>query len=169
MSGYNGFSMSNNATAAYEDGLRPASKIKGIPAELVRDYCVSEAWHHCSSRYNEVEFFSPEKVRAIFGLEASEDQEPNPAAVAALAQWRTTKTAAPVVATGQTVEWLDWGGTRKHPWADERRETGCTVAVKGQTATITLPNGTTFVKRLATRGFGFGPDHVAKEKEGAGK
>ena len=34
MAGYAGFSMSNNAVAAYDSGLVPASKIPGVPAAL---------------------------------------------------------------------------------------------------------------------------------------
>lgn len=156
MAGYHDFSMSNNAIAAYEDGLVPASKIPGIPASLVKEYCWPKEWHHCSKNYNRVDFFDPAEVRAIFGLEESEDYEVNEEAVEALANYKKQKKEQPVVYKNCKVEWLDWsGGTLKRPVAEEMIELGCTVSVKGQTATITLPNGRTLIKRLKTRGFSF--------------
>lgn len=168
MTGYCGYSMSNNAVKAYEDGLVPASKIKGVPAALVQEFCTAEEWHHTSNRYNRTDFYDASKVRVVFGLPISDEERqrlqneqgydesdfaPKPAAVAALKN--KGKKEAVTVHERCYVEWIEWSGTRNHPKATERGEAGCTVAVKGQTATITLPSGYSFQKRLSTNGFSF--------------
>jgi len=153
------FSMSRNAAKAYDKGLVPASKIKGVPAELVRQFCQPVEWHHSSSWYNRVDFYDPEEVRATFGLEPSAGVNPDPEAVAALAKWRESRKVKPNIYRNCRVEWIDWIGTRRHPKAIERVAEGCTVAIKGQTATITLPDGTTFRKRLGANGFSFEPQN----------
>lgn len=166
MTGYSpDFSMSNNAIAAYAEGLVPASKIRGVPAALVERHCRAAEWHHSSKAYNRVNFYDPDLVRAAFGLDHDHvcDAEcehgcsyrADPAAIAALAAHKNDRKAAAAVHENCTVEWIDWIGSLRRPKAIERREAGCTVTVKGQTATITLPNGSTLTKRLSTRGFSF--------------
>lgn len=155
MAGYNGFSMSNNAVAAYNNGLVPASKIPGVPAALVKEHCRPTEWHHSSKNYNRVDFYDPAEVRAIFGLEVHEDHEADPRAVAALAAHKTGVKKAPDVLTNCRVEWIEWTGSLKRPTATEMVAEGCKVSVKGQTATITLPTGETLTKRLTTNGFSF--------------
>ena len=155
MSGYShDFSMSNNAIAAYDNGLRPASKISGVPAVLVKKFCRPDEWHHSSKAYNRVNFYNPTEVRAIFGLEVSEDFDADSRAIAALAEH---KVGGAGIETHMNcrVEWIEWAGSLKRPTATKRTADGCAVSVKGQTATITLPTGETLTKRLATRGFHF--------------
>lgn len=147
--------MSNNAVRAYERGLVPASKVLGVPADFVRSHCYYVEWHHASSRYNRVEFYDPIEVRATFGLISHPDYEPDSDAIEALRAWKASRKAAAEVYEDCEVEWLEWSGTRNHPRCDERRETGCRVEVKGKTATITLPSGQSFKKRLTTNGFSF--------------
>lgn len=157
MSGYFGYSMSNNAVAAYDDGLVPASKITGVPAALVREFCRRAEWHHTSSHFNRTDFYRPSEVRAVFGLEVSEDYDAVPSAVAALAAWKAAKKIGKTANNHENcrVEWLEWSGSRKHPKCTKRTADGCRVEVKGVTATITLPDGSLLVKRLETRGFSF--------------
>jgi hypothetical protein len=152
MAGYDGFSMSNNARAAYDAGLVPASKT-GVPAELVRRFVRPAEWHHTSARYNCTHFYDRAEVRATFGLEAHPDFETDPKAVAALAASRAP--AAEQVYGPCRVEWIDWGGTRRHPKATPRTENGCRVVVRGSLATITLPGGGTLRKRIGANGFRF--------------
>lgn len=155
MTGYNGFSMSNNAVAAYDEGKAPASKIPGVPADLIKKFCARDEWHHTSNRYNCTDFYDVSYVRAKFGLEKSDEYAPNPEAVAALAAHKKMPKPTEKIYENCRVRWLDWGGSRKHPTCTERDESGCRVAVKGKTATITLPNGCIVVKRLETKGFSF--------------
>lgn len=81
MAGYKGYSMSNNAVAAYEDGEKPLSKwtkreiirelyefaeSEGINvpdfekltlSELRENFLEKSSWHHTSSHYNETDFY----------------------------------------------------------------------------------------------------------------
>lgn len=148
MSGYNWPSgMSNNAVAAYNNGLCPASKISGIPASLVEKFCAPEEWHHASKFFNKVNFYNPDAVREVFATE--------PEAIAALTKWRLDRNQGSEIHTDCVVEWLDWSGSLKRPTCTERKESGCLVSVKGKTATITLASGKTVTKRIGTRGFRF--------------
>jgi hypothetical protein len=147
--------MSNRATLAYEAGLVPASKVRGVPAHLVEQFCRYEEWHHSSKFANQTNFYDPHRVRATFGLVPNE--EADPAAVAALAAWKAERKAPPQVIEAATVRWLEWAGSIKHPTATERVAYTCRVELKGQTATVTLVTGRSFKKRLTTRGFSFEP------------
>ena len=158
MAGYNGFSMSNNAVAAYDDGLLPASKIKQVPAMLIERFVRYAEWHHSSKAYNRVKFYDPDVVLATFGLAEAADEcgDPiaaAPEAIAALAAHKAEKKSGGEVHHNCSAEWIEWSGSLKRPTATERKETGCTVSIKGQTATITLQSGEVVTKRLSTRGF----------------
>lgn len=86
MAGYKGWSMSNNAVAAYENGEMPISKwskkeiikrieeaiyyeeielqcsleeLKKLPLKFFKFYCLEyTSWHHTSKFYNETRFYS---------------------------------------------------------------------------------------------------------------
>ena len=162
--GYQGYSMSNNAVLAYEEGLLPASKIKGVPPVLIREFCRYNEWHHTSKRFNKVNFYDPTYVRCVFGLEESEQFEANPEAVEALSNYRSNKDNT-VVYENCTVEWLEWRGTKSHPRAKKWIEKNRRVDVKGQTATVKLQDGSTLKKRLTTNGFRFEVTGVDGRKE----
>jgi hypothetical protein len=165
MAGYYNFSMSNNAVDAYDRGLIPASKIKGIPAELIKEYCASEEWHHSSKEYNRVDFYDPRKVRCTFGLLTDddiqslkedgyddEDLEPNHLAVEALEYYKKNKKSETIY-ENCTVYWINWPSfSSKHKKPQHMREDNCRVVVKGQTATVFLKDGI-LKKRLSTNGF----------------
>lgn len=91
MTGYaDDWSMSNNAVAAYERGLRPHSKwnkrdiLDALPADkraalhldsypfaFLREHFLSwEEWHHTSKQYNQTDFYLP---RAPEWIETTED------------------------------------------------------------------------------------------------
>lgn len=70
MAGYYGYSMSNNAVDAYENGRFPASKIgRGIPVKLIREHCGEGEYHHTSKHYNVTYFYDKAEVLAMFGIE----------------------------------------------------------------------------------------------------
>lgn len=165
MAGYSDFSKSNNAVFAEREGRFPlsrAAKLTKVPAELVKKYVSTGEWHHTSGWYNRVDYYSLREIKIVFGLEPTptdeaDDEfgrEPKPEAAAALAAWKPAKIETDVQ-ENCTVEWIEWSGSRNYPKATKRCEENCTVAVKSQTATITLPCGTVFTKRLSTRGFSF--------------
>ena len=153
---------SDNALAAEREGRFPATGIGRalrFPASAVLALAPDDGeWHHSSKYANEVRYFDLETCREYFASEVGQ---------AALVAWTAAQKSSPTnVYDDQTVIWLEWGGTRKHPSADKCEAEGCTVAVRGNTATVTRPNGQTFQKRLTTRGFSFGPRSRQNQREG---
>jgi len=144
MSGYSGFSMSNNAVMAYDEGKLPASKLAkklGVTTAAVRSVLRPCEWHHTSSQYNSTDFFDIDEI---------EDSE-----LAEMKRLSKDEKKAAKVSTAfrAKVSWLDWSGSRKHPTCTEREEVA-NVVLKGKTYTIALDNGHTFRKRVGTNGFG---------------
>ena len=146
--GYIGFSMSERAAGAYDNGMLPAGKLAkklGVSAAAVKAVLPEQEWHHTSSRYNRTGFYS-------FGQET--DCEP---ACISLRKMREFDAAhKPEAAKAETfravVTWLEWGGTRNHPHATECK-CEATVSLKGKCYTITKDNGFSFRKFAGTRGF----------------
>jgi hypothetical protein len=165
MAGYNYMAgMSNNAVAAYDNGLLTASKIRNIPAKLIEEYVTPSEWHHTAKFYNRTNFYNPQEVRVIFGLEApgNSDYEPNELAIAALAAYKASAKKAKAVTVWENckVEWLEWSGSRSHPRATEMVRDGCRVELKDGTTTYKITyshNGTEYflTKRKGTNGFAF--------------
>ena len=143
--------------AAYERGLRPASKIRGVTADLIATFCAPQEQHRTSRRYALTAFYDPLHVRSVFGL--VDGVAGDPAAIAALEVHKTKqiKRAAPktvvVVRQNQTVAWLEGDGY----YATSCNKTGCTVEIRGQYATVTHPDWSApLTKRLTSRGFRIG-------------
>jgi len=157
-----------NAVAAEDAGLMTASRVAklighGLTATLIAQCCDSSEVHHTSKFFNWTGYYDPAEVADAFGLprprgyeaaDPEEIDEPDDYAVNALRRHRETEPPG-VIYDNASVEWLEWSGTRAHPRAKECKAEGCTVVVKGQTATVTLPDGGKLVKRLSTRGFNF--------------
>ncbi|MBB2154797.1 hypothetical protein HLH33_00485 [Gluconacetobacter diazotrophicus] len=141
--------------AMYEyDRAVPASHIeRAPPAFLIEKYCKPVRVGRNYQTQEAVNLYHPEDVFSAFKGKGA-----NPEAVKAWADHKAAMKAAPVVHAGCTVKWLEWGdsfigGVRKRP---VRCLVGdCTVSVKGQLATITLPDGKTFRKKLDSVGFSF--------------
>ena len=152
MAGYHGFSESNNALAAKENDVVPASYIKQVPAKLIKDFLPRDEWHHSSKFYNKVNFYSRSRVLAVFGLIQSDEYDADPRAIKALADFKKTK-KSPVELNDCRVKWLEWYGSKKRPKCREKEAAHCTLKLKGQTATVTLPNGQELIKRFSTNGF----------------
>lgn len=149
MAGYRNYSMSNNAVAAYADGRMPLSKwTKTAIIEAAAEYLESDEnaaeklallrkcklatlksmilckteWHHTSSHYNITDFYgidefaldelTEEKVK-----EWSEEEKP-------------AEKAQPSKKLG-TIDYIEWGGTRKHPKAYERTLENVEIEEKG--------------------------------------
>lgn len=167
MPGYCGYSKSNNAIAAEEEGKATASALGralGVSAAAIKQHLSRAEWHHTSLWYNATDYYEEPALLALVAYNGSWREYAHDdirAAIKALRKLRAfdaeSKAAKrqPVVHLSCRVEWLEWSGTRNRPICTERCEAGCTVAVKGKTATIMLPNGKNIVKRLDTRGFKF--------------
>jgi len=151
MSGYNGFSKSNNAVAAEASGRFPASECArrlGVPVEFVRAQGASE-WHHTSKHFNRTDYFD---------LTDIEEHLATPEGAAQLTEIKTAlaaKKATPeIVHADAEVEWLEWSGSRNHPKCTEMKASGATVTDRGgKFVEVKLADGTTFRKGRDTRGF----------------
>lgn len=124
MAGYNGYSMSNNAVAAYANGEKPYSKwtkaeiLSEIPenirgeakqltaSELKALFLKRTSWHHTSSHYNRTDFYS-------VTCEVSDTDISRMIAMRAIQQPKEEKMIKALV------HYLTWEGTRKHPKAIE--------------------------------------------------
>lgn len=169
MAGYNGFSMSNNAVAAYEDGEKPLSKwtktdifdainkqevelkcsiekLKKLPVKVLKEVCLTySSWHHTSNHYNKTDFYSLD-VDRIENLADDKIEE-------LLLDYKTGKKAE---SKSSEERWecafLEWSGTRKHPVATEVIEEGI---IKGNwfyrkdgSKKKTTANGFRFIKQI---------------------
>lgn len=147
MSGYHGYSMSNNAVQAYEDGERPISKwkkediigsieemdgngeislqcslsaLKKLPEGALKEACLSySSWHHTGKYYNETEFYSLDEER----IEDLTDERLKEIQAGYRKRQEELKKEKE-----QEEEWvcsfLEWTGTRNYPRAKEVTETG---------------------------------------------
>lgn len=169
MAGYNGFSMSNNAVAAYEDGEKPLSKwtktdifdaineqevelkcsiekLKKLPVKVLKEVCLTySSWHHTSNHYNKTDFYSLD-VDRIENLTDDKIEE-------LLLDYKTGKK---VESKPSEEKWecafLEWSGSRKHPVATEVIEEGI---IKGNwfyrkdgSKKKTTANGFRFIKQI---------------------
>ena len=100
MAGYNwAQGMSNNAVYAYEEGLRPYSKLSAWQKRAVDAGAVAPSeWHHTSAKFNRTNFY-----------DLADFEELNPA------DFPPAKKAAPVADRFVVLVSAVWGGTRKHP------------------------------------------------------
>lgn len=169
MAGYNGWSMSNNAVAAYEDGEKPLSKwtktdildaieeqevklkcsiekLKKLPIKVLKEICLTySSWHHTSNHYNKTDFYSLD-VDRIENLMDDELDE-------LLSNYKADKKAeSKPLEEKWECAFLEWSGSRKHPVATEVIEEG---VVKGDwfyrkngTKKKTKANGFRFLKKI---------------------
>lgn len=163
MAGYNGFSKSNNACAAEEQGKFPASvvakklKVKSGAVAAIMAPC---EYHHTSSHFNSTDYFDISIHHAIVADASLDDWDADEIseARAELAQMREWQPAGHESYQAD-VEYLIWAGSRKHPVATEHKHSDVEVSQKGSFFTFHLPGGDvrkkigsngTNVKRLDT-------------------
>lgn len=139
MAGYYGYSMSNNAVDAYNDGEKPISKwtkseilaaikaenlnlscsfeqLRKAPVRVLKRLClVRSSWHHTSCLYNKTDFYSVD-YDAVENITA----EMLDAEISAI---KTEITQEPTEEKWRCA-FLEWSGTRKHPKATEHIEIG---------------------------------------------
>lgn len=121
--------------------LRQMRLFRGVTAADIRTAVSTDEWHHVGKYAAECFYYGLDdifrdriKLRATIAARRSQPR--------VIAQ-RYENCCA---------EWLDWGGTRKHPRAYEKRADGIAVTIKGELATLHLPSGD-LRKRRGTRGF----------------
>jgi len=169
MAGYNGWSMSNNAVAAYEDGEKPLSKwtktdifdtivdteielkcsiekLRKLPVKVLKEVCLKySSWHHTSNHYNRTEFYSLDINR----IENLTDEKID----RLLTDYKEEKKMEEKPSEEKwRCSFLEWSGTRKHPVAKEMIEEGI---VKGNwfyrkdgSKKKTTANGFEFIEKL---------------------
>lgn len=146
MAGYHNYSMSNNAVAAYAHGEKPLSKwrksdileaaaeylqgqdaaaqklawLRSMPLSLLKLRALTRSsWHHTSKQYNKTDFYSLDEyfLDEMTEEDTQGDNESEPA-------------PQPTRRQG-AIQYLVWGGTRKHPKAYERELAGVFIEEKG--------------------------------------
>ncbi len=149
MAGYNGYSMSNNAVDAYENGLRPYSKwtkqdileqierylsrehdldydidlFKKFRAEFLKKmFLESSEWHHTGKYFNETSFYS-------FDSEVLDEKDKE----YFLEMYELFKIEENAKCSkSQDILYVharygEWSGTRRHPKLIEREADGCII------------------------------------------
>lgn len=135
-SGYSGYSMSNRAVDAYEDGEMPLSKwtkkmiirevvehehfteeeLMKYPKKVLAEYFLFESsWHHTSKFCNATDFYSIDEDIAEEGS-IEELEEINKRYTP---ERKTKKEIEKLEARKAHITYLEWGGTRAHPKATE--------------------------------------------------
>ena len=163
MSGYYGFTKSNNAVAAEENSRFPAStlakKLK-VKTVAIKALMSTDEYHHTSCHFNCTDFYDGDLMLRIANgqtdLEDCFDADEILDAVALLDALRSWKAPEKGVKTWTSckVRWIEWSGSRNHPKATECEEEDCTVEWKGgKFCTVTFASGNTMKKGVATNGF----------------
>ena len=161
--GYDGYSMSNNARSAYEDGRKPISqfdsddvsdfndsleemgistKVKSVAAfkRLMQSYGSSGEWHHTSSYYNTTDFYDPSSV-----LEKLSDGSITDEAIKEANNYKAPKQNTKI--HHGDFHYLEWEGTRKHPKAVSHTLTDVDIEERGSFYYVYDENGKEIVRK----------------------
>lgn len=135
-SGYSGYSMSNRAVDAYEDGEMPLSKwtkkmiinevvehehfteeeLKKYPKKVLAEYFLFESsWHHTSSYCNKTYFYSIDEYIA----EEGSIEELKKIKKRYAPERKPKKEIKKLEVKKAHITYLEWVGTRAHPKATE--------------------------------------------------
>lgn len=150
--------MSNNAVDAYESGEMPISKwtksaimdeveeiiddrkvimaLQTIPLRVLKDKLLTNSsWHHTSNHYNKTNFYSID----VDKLEELTVEE--------IKSWDTSKPKTESNTYRGTIDYLTWGGTRKHPVPEEHRLENVNIEERGCFYYVTDDNGKQLLKK----------------------
>lgn len=142
MAGYNGFSMSNNAVLAYQNGEKPISGwkkgdildaiqkyaaeqgidvhielLKKVSAPLLKErFLWKSSWHHTSSMYNKTDFYALDED-AVESLTLEHIQQ-------MIEQSKTKAVKEEPQVEVWECEYLVWSGSRAHPKATKMTAVG---------------------------------------------
>lgn len=145
MAGYDGYSMSNNAREAYEDGYMPKSKwtkatmieaiktyieenllddewnfsidkLNGMSRELLfNTFFIYKEWHHTSSKYNRTDFYGVNEFDVVNMTDEKIDRLISEDKERRASR-REKKQEKPEEPQGMYLcEFKHWTGTKKHP------------------------------------------------------
>ena len=155
--GYDGYSMSNNARAAYDAGEMPLSKwtktsmidavraidpakavlLEGVNTKTLQQHILEpRGWHHTSSMYNRTDFYGIDEELVS---ELTENE---------VASWEQIS-AKPAVkdAFRGDFTYIEWTGTRSHPKANVHTLTNVNIQEKGSFYIVMDDDGKVLVKK----------------------
>ena len=157
MSGYYGYSMSNNAVEAYMRGEKPISRwtkaeileavseidadkailLKKVPLHaLKKHFLVRTSWHHTSLLYNETDFYS---------IDEGAVETLTPELVQMYQQ--EVKPKAEIQTFRGDIHFLEWYGTRRHPRTTEKVLADVNIKRRGMFYYVSDDNGTCLLKK----------------------
>jgi len=154
--GYSGYSMSNNAVDAYENGEKPKSKwtkqdilsavseinpdivddLKKISLPLLKDKLLyNSSWHHTSNYYNKTEFYSVDEDVVV---ELTPD---------IINSWENKAVNKNNGVKKGDIDYIVWTGTRKHPKANKKQLTDVNIEERGSFYIVTDDNGNEILRK----------------------
>ncbi len=158
--GYDGYSMSVRAVEAYENGEMPlskwrktdilnriaeiypekAEKLKKVKASVLKErFLTYSSWHHTSSHFNKTDFYRVDMSYAERITDKDIDKM--------LCEGKETKEEPSVNKYLGRIKYLEWGGTRKHPKAEEKELTNVYVEERGCFYYVTDSNNKLLLKK----------------------
>lgn len=150
MSGYNGYSKSNNAVEAEKRKCYPASvcaKKLNVPIEFIKSQ-LSYEWHHTSNRFNVTKYYNIEDIKNVLSTNEGIEELNS-----IKNKMKNKMNKSEIVYSNVVVTWLEWSGTRSHPTAKEVRAIGTVVDRGNFFVDVKLDDGTSFKKGRKTIGF----------------
>lgn len=171
--GYDGYSMSNNARSAYDDGEKPLSKwTKTELLSAIRSYNVSadvilalqkhnaetlrrelliySGWHHTSEYYNKTNFYAID-VDKIDELTAD-----------LVNSWEKVENSVDLLKYRGNFNYVEWQGSRKYPKAVPYRLENVNIEEKGSFYYVTDAEDKLLIKKKigsnGTRAFRYTPE-----------
>ena len=176
--GYQGYSKSNNAVYAENEGKYPASiaaKKLGVSSEAIRRYIYSSEWHHYSSHYNEVYVYDITPYLMLKNgedLSNDYDQDEINEFIQIYKEMKDFTKSEKIEKTQNNenkykanVEYIIWTGTRNHPKANVQKYENIWVKEKGDFYTFILPNGEEVRKKKDSNGTYVKPYNEVKKEE----
>jgi len=159
MSGYNNYSMSNNAVDAYNAGLLPASKLARklkVSPLAIKTVLKPNEWHHTSSHYNCTNFYNGELLVALANNTVPTETDFDDLCDAAESLLKMRKLSLVEKATPSkkifgNITWLEWSGPPRRPVATEHVLDKVEVEVKGQFYIFEF-KGQTIRKKIGSQG-----------------
>jgi len=134
--GYVGFSKSENAVWAEKNGLKTASQIAkelGVSTKAVKEVLVPSEWHHTGCWYNKTDYYLPPDDEDVERIKAVDKK------------YKESLTENSYIA--KSVEWTEWGGTRRYPKKMRMFFENVQVTEKGDWVYITTPSGREWKKK----------------------
>jgi hypothetical protein len=151
MAGYSGYSKSNNAIRAEDQGkltLTQFKKTYKLETQTIEAFFKPCEWHHTSSFYNETNYYDPEEIKETFAEFGDAIEKYNADILSKNKQVETYENCE--------VHYIEWVGSRNYSKAIERTLHNVNITKKGQTYTITDQDGNKLLsKREDTKGFYF--------------